>query len=134
MQKQSDKRQVLWEENSNRTSAGSIRRESSVVQIFDLKCDKVKFAEMWMGQGSFSKSTRDCGSGVVVVGAEHNPRSRSLSQKEFPDAEIFEDNSEVTAQVLSSAGAGGTRRAGVRPAAWRVPRVPDLYRCALPSD
>lgn len=101
MQKQSDKRQVLWEENSNRTSAGSIRHESSVVQIFDLKGDKVKFAEMWMGQGSFSKSIRDCGSGVLVVGAEYNPRSRSLSQKEFPDAEIFEDNSEVTAQVLT---------------------------------
>ena len=55
-----------------------------------------------MGQGSFSKSTRDCGSGVVVLGAEHNPRSRSLSQKEFPDAEIFEDNSEVTSQGLTN--------------------------------
>ena len=95
MQKQSDKRQVLWEENSNRTSAENIGQKTSVMPSFDFT-DKGKFAELWMGQGSFSKSTRDCGFGVVVLGAEHNPRSSQMLKSLKTTPKLQHKSSQIT--------------------------------------
>ena len=104
MQKQSDVRDVMWEDNEpGRCRDQPPDREGVKVEpIAELIWHerKVRIGELCGGHASFMKGDKASGGAEVVVIAEHNPRHESNNRKQFPEADLLQSNEQLTTKYM----------------------------------
>ena len=105
-------RHLLWEASSAYMTPPTSTRLGSPITHVPLNhvTDKVKFAELYAGRASLSRSCNDSGGGITVAVSEHNPRNWDELVHALPEARLFESNEVMTLKILEQLeveGVGG---------------------------